>query len=150
MANRITGLALFTGCLLASLGVVQTAHAAVWTELNAGATPATAEAVVGNPAEVLIRIQGTINPSTDPVDLYRISIANASAFSALTTNGGSTDDDLQFDAKLALFRANALGVYTNETPPPVTETRRFPPVTPCRRPLPGSTCSRSTTTTSRR
>jgi len=107
---------LFSGCLLLAVGPVQMAAGApvIWSEVNAGGTPATGEVVTGNPTDSLVRVQGSIDPLTDPVDLFRIAITDPAGFSARTTNGDSSNPALQFDAKLALFNANGFGIYAND------------------------------------
>jgi hypothetical protein len=123
MASRLPGTVRWLGdaawklavCLLGVMASVQGARGepVIWSELNAGGTPGTAEEVAG-PTNDLVRIQGTIDPLTDPVDLFRIRITNPGGFSARTTNGDSSDFDLEFDAVLALFDANGFGVYSND------------------------------------
>lgn len=104
------------GCFLLAAGSARMAVGApvVWSELDAGGTPGAAEAVTGDPTDDLVRIQGNINPLTDPVDLFRIAITDPAGFSARTTNGDSSTPALQFDAVLALFDADGFGIYAND------------------------------------
>ncbi len=107
---------LLAACLLGAVGPIQTAAGApvIWSEVDAGETLAAAEEVTGNPTDNLVRIQGNIDPLTDPADLFRIRIINPAAFSARTTNGGSSNSDLEFDATLALFDVNGFGISDND------------------------------------
>ena len=109
-------LLLMSASLLIAEVPVRTAAGAqvIWTEVDAGSTPATSEAVNGNSTDSLIRISGAIDPLSDPVDVFRIEITDPAGFSARTTNGDSTNPDTQFDAKLALFDANGFGIYAND------------------------------------
>jgi hypothetical protein len=85
-------------------------YAVDWTELpDAGDLPGTAQVTSGPVNQALNTISGTI-ANTQDVDLYKIFIPNPSAFSASTTGG----DSPPFDAVLALFNANGLGVYLND------------------------------------
>jgi hypothetical protein len=86
------------------------AFAVDWAESpDAGDLPGTAQVISGPVNQAVNTISGTIT-STRDVDLYKIFIPNPSAFSASTTGG----DSPPFDAVLALFDANGLGVYLND------------------------------------
>jgi hypothetical protein len=81
-----------------------------WTESpDAGDLTGTAQVTSGPANEPLTAIYGTI-ANTQDVDLYKIRIASPSTFSA-TTSGG---DAAPFDAVMALFDAQGLGVYLND------------------------------------
>jgi hypothetical protein len=86
------------------------AYAVDWAESpDAGDLPGTAQVTNGMANQALNTISGTIT-NTQDVDLYKIVISNPNAFSASTTGG----DSYPFDAVLALFDANGLGVYLND------------------------------------
>jgi len=105
-------------------------HAVDWDEVgDAGPVLADAQEPDVPPGESLTSISGFIsNVVTDvpindlsgfgasvaDVDLYKIMITDPLQFSALTVNGDSIDSDIEFDATLALFDENGLGLYQND------------------------------------
>jgi hypothetical protein len=105
---KIVRVATATALILVIFGVP--AYAVDWTESpDTGDLPGTAQVTSGPVNQALNTISGTIANTLD-VDLYKILIPNPSAFSASTTGG----DSPTFDAVLALFDANGLGVYLND------------------------------------
>jgi hypothetical protein len=91
--------------------------AATWTEQgDAGQTLATAQAL---PTGIvpLDQIDGTADGTTGDADVYEIFISDPAAFSAQTVGGDSkctTCATQEFDASLALFDENGIGIYFND------------------------------------
>lgn len=95
------------------LSVAMSASAEVWSEVG-DAPDSVAGAQVTMGSGPLDRITGTISPNASDVDLYLIKVVDPPNFSATTTNGDSSDADLEFDAVLALFDAQGVGIYLND------------------------------------
>jgi len=100
--------ALVTTLMLVTFAVP--AYAVSWMESpDAGDLTGTAQVTSGTEGESLTTINGTIANNRD-VDLYKIRIVSPSIFSASTSGG----DAPPFDAVLALFDAQGLGIYLND------------------------------------
>ncbi len=87
------------------------AAAGIWREIgDAGNTVLTAQTTTNlSPNEPLTAIIGSLGNNND-VDVYKICVMNAPAFSATTV--GLVSPSL--DTKLYLFNASGLGVYAND------------------------------------
>jgi hypothetical protein len=115
MEARDTVLVLISSVLVA--GAAGNARAVTVAEVgDAGETLATAQ-LIPQGSTPLTAITGTIVTDSSDVDLYRIYIDDPAGFSAETTNGDSsclTCGEFEFDATLALFDSNGIGVYFND------------------------------------
>ena len=100
---------LTTGILLQCslfLSLATLANASIWTEQNAGGTPAKADITQG--LGPLTDIFGALGDTTAGADMYEIYIANPDTFSAITT--GNTKKPI-VDPALYLFDAAGNGLF---------------------------------------
>lgn len=111
MLNLTQSLLRYSGAcalLAASVLAAGPASAAAWTESgDAGQTLGSAQVIANNVPTPLTSINGSFSDFHD-VDLFKIYISNAAAFSA-TTVGGNL-----MDTQLFLFTLSGQAVYTND------------------------------------
>ena len=110
LSNR-SGLMRHIASSLLPFCLIGAAEAAQWNESpDAGDRTGTAQTTSGPGS--LDTINGTLSSFSD-IDIFRIRITNASTFSA-TTTGGDSEGPNDFDAALALFDPEGLGIYFND------------------------------------
>jgi len=123
---RILSLAMI-GAVIA-ISIPNFIRAAEWTEVtDAGPVLSEAQEPTGSgdltsifgtitqtPTDVPLNDLSAFGASVADVDLFRIFISDPIGFSAETLNGDSMNSDLEFDASLALFDENGMGIYSND------------------------------------